>query len=265
MTAAAGGVLPARAGASAVRALLLALAAAAGTTAFAVLRPSQAWVLWFTAGVVALGVDGLVRSHPHWTTRGWWATWVYLLLPALAVVAGGYFAREALDGFARPALAGVFGVFVGLLAFGEYYTVEPGSRLYGPLRLLLAIGCYLVAFGLFTVLFAREVELPLAALVVGLVSMGLAIELLRESQILGVSSLLAGFAVGVTMGELRLALYFFPLDAVLGGAILVVGFYVATGVVHHLLEHDLSLGTLLEYVIVAGMSTAAIVLTRLLV
>ncbi len=252
-------------GAPATRAALLALVAGAGMVAFAVLRPPQDWVLWFTAGLVALGVDGLVRSHPRWAAPELWATWVYVVLPALAVVAGGYFVREAVEGFARPVLAAGLGLFAGLLVFGEYSTVEPGSRLYGPFRLTLAVGCYLVAFGLFTVLFAREVELPLAALVVGLVSMGLAVELLRESQILGPASLLAGFAVGVTMGELRLALYFFPLDALLGGALLIVGFYVATGVVHHLLEHDLTVGTLLEYVVVAGVSTAAIVLTRLLV
>ena len=35
-------------------------------------------------------------------------------------------------------------------------------------------------------------------------------------------------------------LYFFALDGLLAGALMIIGFYLATGLVHHLLDHDWS-------------------------
>jgi hypothetical protein len=90
-------------------------------------------------------------------------------------------------------------------------------------------------------------------------------ELLRESRLLGPSSLLVGLAIGVSLAELRLSLYFFPLDGLLAGALLIIGFYLATGLVHHLLDHDLEWATTAEYLIVAAVGTAAVVVTRVFV
>ena len=87
-------------------------------------------------------------------------------------------------------------------------------------------------------------------------------ELLRESRLMGPSSLLAAFAVGLTLGQFRASLYFFPLDGLLAGALLIIGFYLATGVVHHLLDEDLDLFTLSEYVLVASVGAAAVVVAR---
>lgn len=245
------------------RVALTTLVTVAGLVAFVGVRPEQGWILWLTAALVALSVDGLVREHPLWTARGFWATWVYLVLPALGVLAVGYFVDEALTGYARPVSAAAGGVLVGLAALAEYHTADIRSRFYGPMRLFLAVTTYLTAFGLFTVVFARGVEVSVASVMVGLVAAALAMELLRESQLLGTASFLAGVAIGVTMGEFRAALYFFPLDALLGGALLIIGFYLATGVVHHLLDHDLTFLTLAEYLLVAGVSTGAVVAARL--
>jgi hypothetical protein len=77
--------------------------------------------------------------------------------------------------------------------------------------------------------------------------------------------LLVGLAIGVSVGELRLVLYFFALDGLLAGAILIIAFYLATGLVHHLLDHDLEWSTTAEYLLVAAVGTAAVVFTRVLV
>jgi uncharacterized membrane protein YGL010W len=153
-------------------------------------------------------------------------------------------------------------VAAGIVAFGEYHTVDYGSKLYGPMRLALAVATYLAAFALYTVIFTRDVNLPLAAVLVGVVSLALAMELLRESRLLGPSSLLIGVAIGVSVAELRLALYYFPLDGLLAGALLIIGFYLATGLVHHLQDHDLEWSTTTEYVLVSAVGTAAVVVAR---
>lgn len=247
------------------RAVLLAVVVAIGLVAFLGIRPNQPWILWLTAGLAALAVDGIVRSSPHWDSHGAAASLVYLFLPALAVLGAGLFIDQAINGYGRPLSALVPALAVGAIGFGEYHTVDFHSRLYGPMRLALAVATYLTAFALYTVIFTDDINVPLGAALVGVVSLALAMELLRESRLLGPSSLLVGIAIGVSLAELRLALYFFPLDGLLAGALMIIGFYLATGLVHHLLDHDLEWSTTAEYVLVAAVGTAAVVVTRVVV
>lgn len=236
--------------------------AALGLGAWVTMRPEQPWILWLTAVLVALATDGLVRRHPRWEARDALGSVVYTFLPALGVLGAGLFIDHAVDGYARPLLAAGAALTVGAVAFGEYQTVDFGSRLYGVFRLVMAVATYLVAFSFFAVIYTRDYDLPVAALMVGTVAALLAMELLRESRLTGPSSVLVGIGIGVSLGELRLALYFFPLDGLLAGALLIIAFYLATGLVHHLLDHDLEWGTTAEYVLVTAVATAAVVFTR---
>lgn len=226
------------------------------------MRPEQPWILWLTAALIALATDGLVRRHPRWAGHGFFSSIVYTFLPALGVLGAGLFIDHAVDGYARPLIAAAAALVVGAVAFGEYETVDFGSRLYGTFRLMMAIATYLVAFSFFTVIYTRDYDLPVAAVMVGFVAGLLAIELLRESRLAGPSSLLVGIAIGISLAELRIALYFFPLDGLLAGALLIIAFYLATGLVHHMLDHDLEWGTTAEYVLVTAVATAAVVFTR---
>lgn len=251
---------PASAGVAA-RFVLLTLVAGGGLFAFVTIRPHQPWILWLTAALVALAVDGMVQANPRWHGQ-WLSSVVYLFLPVIVLLASGYFIDHALHGYARPVAAIPAALAVGAVAFGEYHTVDFGSAMYGPMRLLLAIATYLAAFALYTVVYSEGPGVATSAVIVGVASLALAMELLRESRMMGPSSLLAGLAIGLSIAELRLAFYFFPLDGILAGALLIIGFYLATGVVHHLLDHDLELSTMAEYLIVAGVGATAVVFTR---
>ncbi len=244
------------------RTVLIGGLAALGIGAYVSLRPEQPWILLLTTLMVALGTDGLVKSHPQWISLRPIDSVVFTFLPALAVLGSGLFIDHALESYARQGAAVLAGLTVGLAAFGEFQTVNPEGRLYGPFRVFMAVATYLVAFSFFTVIYTRDFDVPFAGMFVGGVSVLLSMELLRESRILGVSSLLVGLAIGITLGEFRLALYFFPLDGLLAGALLLIGFYLATGIIHHLLDRDLDLMTAGEYVIVAGVAAAAVVVAR---
>lgn len=252
-------------GGPAARLVLLALATALGLVAYLDFSPAQPWILVLTTVLVVLGADGIVRSNPQWAGGGTAGSIVFLFLPGLAVLGAGLFIDDAISGYARPLCAIAAGAFVAVVTYGEYHTVDFGSPRYGAMRLLLAVATYLTAFAIYTVVFTRGLDLPIAALFVGVASLLLSVELLRESHLDGPSSLLVGLAIGVSVGELRLALYFFPLDALLAGALLIIGFYLATGLVHHLLDHDLEWSTTAEYLLVAGVGTAAVVFTRVFV
>jgi hypothetical protein len=244
------------------RSVLLALVVGIGLVAFLGIRPYQPWIIWLVGLLAALSTDGIIRSHPRWEGDALVATASHLFLPAIAVVGAGFFIDHAVDGFARPISALVPTVAVGLIAYGEYKAVDFGTRRYGAIRLALAVATYLAAFAAYTVIFTNHVGVATGAFYVGAVSLLLAIELLRESRQFGSSSALVGLAIGVTLAELRIALYFFPLDGLLAGALLIIGFYLATGLVHHLLDHDLEWSTAAEYLLVAAVGSAAVVITR---
>lgn len=246
------------------RTVLIAGLAALGIGAYVSLRPEQPWILLLTALMVALGTDGLVKSHPHWVDLRPVDSIAYTFLPALAVLGSGLFIDHAIESYARQGAAIGAGVTVGLAAFGEFQTVDPTGRLYGPFRVFMAVATYLVAFSFFTVIYSRDFDVAFAGVVIAAVSALLAIELLREDRIVGRSSLLVGLAIGLTLGEFRLALYFYPLDGLLAGALLLIAFYLATGIVHHILDRDLDAMTAAEYVVVTTFAAAAVVVTRVL-
>ncbi|MCA9845021.1 MAG: hypothetical protein KC491_10230 [Dehalococcoidia bacterium] len=252
-------------GGVAARITLLVLVAATGIVGYLGIRPSQSWILALTAVLVALAVDGIVRTHPRWRQSGFANGLVHLMLPGLAVLAAGLFIHETLDGYERTGAGILAALGVGAIALGLYTTVDYSSTYYGAMRIGLAVATYLAAFALFSVSYAADVNLPVSAIAVGVVAALLATELIRESRMLDNSSLIAGFAIGISLAELRVALYFFPLDGLLGGALLVIGFYLGTGLVHHLGDRDLQFLTLLEYLAVAGVAVAAVVFTRVTV
>ena len=234
----------------------------AGLVGFLNIRPEQPWILAVTVIAAAISVEGTVRTHPRW--RGDIVDAVmYTLLPTLAVLGAGLFIDEAIDGYARVGTALAAGAAIGLICYGEYHTVALGTPMFGTMRLVLAVTTYLTAFALFTVFFSRNLELLYATAAVGGIGFALALELLRESRRRGPSSLLAALAIGISMAELRVALYYFPLDDLLAGALLIVGFYLATGIVHHLLDEDLDTATLAEYLVVAAVSAGVVVIARI--
>ncbi len=241
--------------------MVLGALAMAGLAAYLNFRPEQHWILALTALIAAAGVESAVRSHPDWRGSAF-GSLSYALLPLLGVLGAGLFIDEAVSGYARLAAGLAAGAGTGLLLYAEYHAVSPTRPLFGPMRLVLAVVTYLVALALFTVFFTHDLNLPASAAAVGVLSFALALDLLRESRGRGASSLLAALAIGISLAELRIALYYFPLDDLLTGALMIVGFYVATGLVHHLLDDDLTPSTIVEYLVVAGVSTAVVVIAR---
>ena len=240
---------------------MLGAVAMAGLAAYLNVRPEQHWILALTALSAALAVEGAVRSHPDWR-GGALGALSYALLPLLGVLGAGLFIDEAVEGYARLAAGLAAGAATGLILFAEYHSIAPGRPLFGPMRLVLAVVTYLVALALFTVFFTHDLNLPASAAAVGALSFALALDLLRESRGRGASSLLAALAIGVSLAELRIALYYFPLDDLLTGALMIIGFYVATGLVHHLLDEDLTPATVAEYFAVSGVSAVVVVIAR---
>ena len=249
-------------GGAAPRAFLVALIAAGGLLAFTGMRPSQPWLLFFTAGAVAIAAAGIVGGSSR-RVEGDLSAFGFSLLPATCTLAAGAFADQLLEGYSRAVLSAGAGSVVGLIVYAEFRSVDRRARPVGPSRLVLAGATYAGAFGVFTVMFQDGVQLAPGIAAVGMASWLLATSLLRGSGSVGMSAVLAGFAVGVGVAELRAVLYFFPTEGVLGGVLLLLGFHIATGMVHHLLDKDFRAATAAEYGLVAAGGTAAVVIASM--
>ena len=137
----------------------------AGLAFYLNVRPEQHWILALTALIAGIAVESSVRSHPEWR-GGAFGALSYALLPVLAVLAAGLFIDEAVGGYGRVAAGLAAGAATGVLLFAEYHAIAPG-RLFGPMRLVLAVATYLTALAMFTVFFTQDLNLPASAAAVG--------------------------------------------------------------------------------------------------
>lgn len=244
------------------RLVLVYVVLAVGALAYLTLRPQQEWMIWGLSILAVAMTDGIVRVHPAWRRQARTASLPYLVLPLFSVLGAGLLFNEGFHGFARIGAALVVAGVGTLAIVGEYQTVAFATRWYGTMRTMLAVLTYLAAFALFAVISDSNLSLLVEAALVGLVSLGLGVELMRESHLVDASTPLVALAIGITLAELRMGLYFFPLDDVLMAALLVIGFYLATGMVHHLLDRDLSVTVAAEYLVVTAAGIAAVVVGR---
>jgi hypothetical protein len=209
--------------------------------------------------IMALGADGIVRSHPRGGFRTVADTSPYLFVPVLYTLSAGLFLEDViLSYWAAPAVIGASALMAATL-YAEYISIEQDHPRFPLARLVLNIATYLTAFGFYAVVYGFDVELAPAAFAVGLVSTLLAVEIFREAEADPVRALVFAAVIGVVLGEARWVLYFMPLDGFLAGVALLLVFYLSTGVISHYLTEHLDRGVVLEFVLVTLAGLAIVV------
>jgi hypothetical protein len=146
--------------------------------------------------------------------------------------------------------------------YAQHVSIDGASASYATARFVLNIGTYLTAFALFAVVYAFDVALVPAALTVGLVSLLLAVEVLREAEADPVRALVFAGVIGLVVAEARWALYFLPLESYLAGVFLLIVFYVASGLVQHHLNDDLQGSVLAEFAAMGALGVLIVTLGR---
>lgn len=245
------------------RVSLLTAVFAVGMGYYLALRPVQPWALLLLAGLIALGMDGVIRSRPHSPFRGATDTAVFLVLPVLYTAAAGLFLRHVAEGYWTLAAAGLAALLFGAVAYAEVVTVTPHDPLFLSARLLLNVVTYVTAFAAFAALYAHNVHLAPAALVVGFAAMLLAVEVLREAESEPGETLLHAAVIGIAVGEVRWALYFLPLDGYLAALTLLLAFYLVSELMHAHLAGRLNWWHALEYGLVTAAGGAVVVGARM--
>jgi hypothetical protein len=243
---------------------LLVLVYAFGLVLFLAIEPTKTWILMVVTGLVALGVDGTLRTHPRAVLEEdivWTAP--LLFLPTLMALGAGLFLEDALDGYWILPGAGVAAVLMGATLYAEYVTVDPYGPAYTGARFLLNLGTFLTAFAFYSVVCSFDVSLVPAAIVVGLISVLLSVELLRESDADPRRALVYAATIGIIVAQARWALYFLPLESYLAGVFLLLVFYLTSGLVQHHLNDDLRTPVITEFAAIAILGVIIVTIGRI--
>jgi hypothetical protein len=217
-------------------------------------------LLLLCAGV---GVDQILRAHPAGNFRGPAATAIYLFVPVLYTAAAALFLREQVTGAWSLPVSAVAAVFFTLAAHAEYITVEADPESYPQARFALNLVSYLAAFGLFTVVFTAGLPLAAATVIVAVTALLLTVDVLREMDV-SLGALFAyAAAVAAILAELRCALYYLALDNALPGALLLVAFYVLTGVMQSYLSGHLDRRAVTEFCLIGAAGLLIVAAARI--
>ena len=243
---------------------LLAVIFTIGLTLFISIDPSRPWLLLALTAIMAIGTDGVIRAHPRGEFHTIADTAPYLFVPVLLALASGLFLDEVVEGYwAAPAAAGA-AALLGAALYGEYASVLSRGPSYALGRLVLNMLTYIAAFGFYAVVYEFHIDLLPAAFAIGLFSMLLAIEVLREAEADAYRALVFSAAIGIVVAEVRWALYFVPLDGFLAAIVLLIVFYQASGLVRHHLTGHLNRGLAAEFSLVTAIGIAVVIAGRLL-
>jgi hypothetical protein len=222
-----------------------------GLTLYLTVQPTQNWLLLLLTALAAFGTDAIVRHHPQATFERVDDTALYLFVPVLVMLSLGIFLNEVASGY-WTAGAGLLSVapFWAILR-AEYESVDHMGPNYQAARLVLNGATYVVAFLFFATIYDFDLSLFTASFAAGIVSVLLAIEVLREEGMDSTRTILYSLAIGVLLGESAWTAHFLPLDESAAAVFLLLAFYLMTGLMHNYLARRLSHKTGAEFAAVA--------------
>jgi hypothetical protein len=202
-------------------------------------------------GITCAGTDSIVRSHPTARlieARYSFVTWT---LPGLTALLATVLLPQAPTQLYRAVGLVATGLILVWVISAEYYTVDATDSRYLTARLSLNAWAYLVALVFFVLIYSEKARSLVSATGVSLVSALLALEFLRSAgRGFGRTALYAAIA-GLCTGEIVWAMNYWRISGVTGGLILLLGFYVFTGLANQQLRGKLTRRVLIEYAIVA--------------
>src|SRR5438128_2559417 len=127
---------------------------------------------------------------------------------------------------------------------------------------VLNLATYVIAFVFFATIYEFDLSLLTASFAAGIVSLLLAIEVLREEEMDTYRTLAYALAIGVLLGETAWTTHFLPLEGSSAAVFLLLALYLMTGMMHNYLADRLSLRTASEFTVVALGGLVAVTLSH---
>jgi len=216
------------------------------------IRFSQNWpVAALLASMACIGTDSIIRLHPLSRGRKLPCTFVFWILPGLATLLATLLLPRAPNRIYTLGSLAMMGILLPLIITAEYHTVDPAAPGYRAARLGLNVVAYLIALVLFVLVYGSRARSLLSATATLAGGGLLALDLLHGArQSLGRTSLYA-LIVGLVMGEIVWALNYSKVNSLTAGILLLLIFYLITGLSRQGLLGLLSRRILIEFALVA--------------
>jgi hypothetical protein len=231
------------------------------------------WLLIASLVVItSTGADVFIRSHPQLQARSLPTIRLgplalelapaFWILPSLVIVASFAFFRlfsATLEMTAFLIALGAAGALLLAALLGQHYALDRRPEIRHAARLALQVIALLLAFGIFSAVYYARLRTLYGAVLIGSSGALLAYALLQWAPARHGLPLLAAL-VGLTLAEATWALNYWAAPFLLGGALLLVVFYVTTGVLQSHLEGGLNRRVMAEYGLLgAGLFVAVLV------
>ena len=213
---------------------------------------------WLMAGLLsaltAVGTDHVIRGHPHFARFREQYSFTFWILPALiTLVSALLIPLLALNRLLWLGALGVTGITLSLTLLAEYTIFDPQSRRHTAAQLSLNFLAYALALVLFAAVYGAKARSLLSATVITLLVTLLALAILPVNRRERLRGWLYAAVIGLLMGEFLWALNYWGLNGLSGGTLLMLIFYVLTGLAQQrLLVGRLSRAMLIEFVWVFG-------------
>ncbi|HLF27126.1 MAG TPA: hypothetical protein VJG32_12375 [Anaerolineae bacterium] len=211
------------------------------------------------AGLACAGVDMLIQVHPHVRSGRAGPTFVFWLLPALAVIATAQWLSRAPTGQAWAAQLFASGVALWIIIRAEFGAVDPDAAAAGRWRLLLNVIAYVLAFGLFAMIWETRVRSLITATLMAVVALLLSIDLMWVTRAGARRVVLHSLAVALVIGECAWALNYWRANTATAGLALVLIFYALSGIAAQHLFGKLTRRVLIEFGVVVAVALVLLV------
>ncbi|MCH7616388.1 MAG: hypothetical protein IIB18_00775 [Chloroflexi bacterium] len=241
---------------------ILAVVLALGMVAYLAIEPTQNWLLLLLAGLAAIATDSVVRNHPRADFHGVDATALYLFVPVLFTLGLGLFLEDVVGGYETVAIGLLSVIPFWAILRAEYESVDRLAPSYQSTRLVLNIATYVTAFLFYATIYDFDLSLVTASFAAGVVSVLLAIEILREKGLDTTRTILYAVAIGGIIAEAAWATHFLPLEESSAAVLLLLTFYLTTGLMHNYLGSKLNPRTAAEFAGVGALGVVIIAISH---
>ena len=224
--------------------------AAAGLAFFATLEGARSWtMLVLTLATIASGTHYLALAHPgyrFYERRP--VTLPYWVSPLALALGGALFTEQFLGGwFTVAGLAGT-GAGVAVLVYCQHLLARPDAAPPAFARIATSLSVYLAAFLLFVALQSLELPPAFHMGVLGAVSGVLSLAILGERSTRLDRPVLYAGVISLLIIELSWALLLLPVGKVITGLLLLMAFYLFSGLAQSHLLNRLNRSVALEFV-----------------
>jgi hypothetical protein len=242
---------------------VLSVLLALGMVAYLAVEPTQNWLLLLLSGLAAIAADSVVRHHPKANFTSLDDTALFLFVPVLFTLGLGIFLEEVVGGYETIGIGMLSVIPYWAILRAEYESIDRASPNYQSTRLVLNIATYVVAFLFFATIYDFELDLATSSFAAGVVSILLAIEVLREEGLDTTRTLLYAVAIGGLVGEAAWTTHFLPLEGSGAAVFLLLAFYLMTGLMHNYLGDRLTRKTAGEFAGVACLGVLIVIFSHL--